>query len=68
MRRATFPGLPGKSLRRRTASGWSGVLPRARVCLSKLGDRPRINRLRYDTVMGFLPVLDPYGVYQIGDV
>ena len=33
-------------LRRRLASGRSGTLPRARVCLSKLGEGYRIDRLQ----------------------
>jgi hypothetical protein len=36
-----------RSLRRRLASGRSGAFPRARVCLSKLGERHRIDRLQY---------------------
>jgi hypothetical protein len=39
----SFP--PDEPLRRRTSGGRSGAFPRARVCLSKLGERPRNGRL-----------------------
>ena len=44
LRRAMVSGVPETSLRRRNASGRSGAFPRARVCLSKPGERPRIDR------------------------
>ena len=45
VRRATFAGFPANELRRCLTSGRSRVFPRARVCLSKLGERPWIGRL-----------------------